>query len=250
MMNDKPQTKLVQPSTLGQLSRPDLAHHKSPRELLEELRDSLAGQAKALDAILPPLLFVVTHALAGLQAAVWVALGLALALAGWRLLRRQPLLSALGGAGGVVLAALVAWLLGSAEGYFVPGLASGGLALLVTVGSLAARRPLVAWTSHLARRWPRAWYWHPRVRPAYSEVTVLWALVFALRLALQLVLYRDGNANLLGLASALTGWPVTIALLVVTYLYGTWRLQDLAGPSVEEFAASAQPPWHGQRTGF
>jgi hypothetical protein len=48
----------------------------------------------------------------------------------------------------------------------------------------------------------------------------------------------------------LLGWPATILLLVVSYLYGTWRLQNLSGPSVEEFEQGAKPPWDGQRRGF
>jgi UPF0716 family protein affecting phage T7 exclusion len=46
------------------------------------------------------------------------------------------------------------------------------------------------------------------------------------------------------------GWPATIALLVVSYLYGTWRLNRLGGPSVEELQERASPPWEGQQRGF
>jgi hypothetical protein len=38
--------------------------------------------------------------------------------------------------------------------------------------------------------------------------------------------------------------------LVISYIYGTWRLKYLRGPSVEEFRAGAEPPWTGQRRGF
>ena len=122
--------------------------------------------------------------------------------------------------------------------------------MLLMAVSLVAGRPLVAWTSHLARRWPRDWYWHPRVRPAYSEVTWLWLVVFALRLALQWAVLGRQQPALLAATNLLTGWPVTIILLVISYLYGTWRLRGLAGPSVDEFKAGAAPPWTGQRRGF
>jgi hypothetical protein len=39
-------------------------------------------------------------------------------------------------------------------------------------------------------------------------------------------------------------------LLIVSYLYGTWRLRNLGGPSVEEFQAGEEPPWESQRRGF
>jgi len=39
-------------------------------------------------------------------------------------------------------------------------------------------------------------------------------------------------------------------LLVVSYLYGIWRLGNLEGPSVEEFKLGQEPPWEGQKRGF
>jgi hypothetical protein len=116
--------------------------------------------------------------------------------------------------------------------------------------SVIAGRPLVAWTSYVARRWPLDWYWHPKVRPAYNEVTLAWTVFFAIRLGLQWSLFQEQAAGLLGIIQVVTGWPATIALLVISYLYGTWRLRNLKGPSVEEFRAGAEPPWTGQRRGF
>jgi hypothetical protein len=118
------------------------------------------------------------------------------------------------------------------------------------VVSALAGRPLVAYTSYVTRRWPLEWYWHPRVRPAYSEVTWMWAAFFGLRLALQIVLFQQEAAGLLAVANVVMGWPATIVLLVVSYLYGTWRLRTLGGPSVEELSQAADPPWQGQRRGF
>ena len=121
---------------------------------------------------------------------------------------------------------------------------------VVTLASVLVRRPLVAWTSYLARRWPLKWYWHPRVRPAYSEVTLAWAVVFGLRLWLQALLYRAEDPERFATFTLIGGWPTTVVLLVLSYLYGTWRLKQLAGPSVEEFEAGTPPPWQGQRRGF
>jgi hypothetical protein len=115
---------------------------------------------------------------------------------------------------------------------------------------VAFNRPLVAWTSFLARRWPLGWYWHPRVLPAYNEVTIAWAVAFALRLALQFLLFQQDAITALGAVQVILGWPFTIALLIGTYLYGLWRLGRLKGPSVEEFKAGVEPPWQGQKRGF
>jgi hypothetical protein len=220
------------------------------REILEELRMVLAGRSNILDSILPPLFFVLLNAIWGMQVAIWASLGLAVLIAVYRLFRRQSLLYALGGAGGVVLAAVVAYLLGSAEGFFLPTLVSGAFTFLLCLVSVLVGRPLVAFTSFVARRWPLEWYWHPKVRPAYSHVTWMWVVFFGLRLLLQFNLFQQEAASLLGIVQFLTGWPATIVLLIVSYLYGTWQLRNLGGPSVEEFKSGAEPPWEGQQRGF
>jgi len=220
------------------------------RELLDELRTVFAGRNSFLDAILPPILFLLVNGLVGFQAAMWSALALSVVIAAARIVRRQPLTYALAGVGSVAVAIGIAWFLGKSEGFFLPGLVSGSMTLLLTVVSLLIRRPMVAWTSYIARRWPWDWYWHPQVRPAYSEVTFAWAIFFAARLLLQYSLFDNENVSSLAFANFITGWPATILLLVFSYLYGTWRLAQLQGPSVEEFLSNAPAPWQGQRRGF
>lgn len=220
------------------------------RELVDEFRTVFAGRGHLADSIIPPVIFVIVNVLLGLQYAVWGSLAVAMVITTLRLARREPAGYALGGVGGVVLAILVAWWLGRAEGYFVPSIVTAGATVVAAVASVLAGRPLVAWTSHVYRRWPVHWYWHPQVRPAYSEVTWLWAFFFALRLLLQLTLFQGQASGLVAVLNVLLGWPATIALLVVSYLYGTWRLRQLGGPSVEEFKAGAEPPWKGQQRGF
>lgn len=219
------------------------------RELLEEFR-GVTGKVGLLDTILPPILFLMLNSLAGFTAATSGALGLSVIIVVLRLRRGQSLLYSLGGMGSVALAIALALLLGRTEGYFIPGIVNSGITVALAVVSLIIRKPMVAWTSYLARRWPLEWYWHARVRPAYTEVTLAWILFFALRLFWQVNLFQRQDTGYLALVNALTGWPATIVLLIVSYLYGTWRLATLRGPSVEEFRNNAPAPWQGQRRGF
>jgi hypothetical protein len=219
------------------------------RELLEEFR-SVAGKVGLLDTILPPILFLLLNGLAGFNAAMIGALGLSALIALLRLRRRQSLLYALAGLGSVGLAIALALLLGRSEGFFLPGIVNSGLTVALALVSLLIRKPMVAWTSYLARRWPLDWYWHERVRPAYAEVTVAWLIYFAAKLFWQVTLFQGGAVDTLTLFNTLTGWPATVVLLIVSYLYGTWRLAQLRGPSVEEFRVGAPAPWSGQRRGF
>ncbi len=220
------------------------------RELGEEFRTVFAGRGKLADSVLPPLVFVIVNALLGFDYAAWSALALAVLIAGIRLVRKQPLAYALGGLGGVVVAILIARLLDRAEGYFVPAIITGALTVVLCGASVVVGLPLVAWTSYIARRWPLGWYWHPRVRPAYTEVTIAWTVFFAVKLALQLLFFQEAQAGALAVVNLITGWPATVVLLALSYVYGLWRLQNLQGPSVAEFKAGAEPPWTGQRRGF
>jgi hypothetical protein len=218
-------------------------------ELLDEFRLVL-GSGGLIDAIIPPVLFLLVNSTFGFQAAMWSSLGLAVLIAALRLRRGQSLLYALAGIGSVGLAIAIVWLLGRAEGYFLPGLVSGGMTVALGLFSLIIRRPFVAWSSFIARRWPLDWYWHPRVRPAYTEVTIVWTIFFAARLLWQVSLFQAQAADQLVFINALLGWPALIILLVLSYLFGTWRLKNLKGPSVEEFKNQAPPPWRGQQRGF
>jgi hypothetical protein len=220
------------------------------RELGEEFRTVFAGRGKLADSVIPPLVFVIVNAVLGFEYAAWSALALAVLTTVIRLGRKQPPAYALGGLGGVVVAILIARLLDRAEGYFVPTIVTGALTVVLCGASVIARRPLVAWTSYVARRWPLGWYWHPRVRPAYTEVTIAWTLFFALKLAVQIAFFQGAQAGALAVVNVVTGWPATVVLLALSYVYGLWRLQHLQGPSVAEFEKDAEPPWTGQRRGF
>jgi hypothetical protein len=219
-------------------------------ELLAELQTVLFSRSKWLDSILPPIIFLILNAIVDYQFAIIGSLLVTVVIGTYRLLRKEPLRYAFGGAGGVVVAGLLARFVGGAQGYFLPGIISGAITTLVCMISVFARRPMVAWTSFIARRWPLEWYWHPRVRPAYSEVTIAWGLFFGSRTLIQFNLFQQQAAGTLGVVQLLTGWPALISLLIISYLYGMWRLHNLQGPSVEEFKANVDPPWQGQKRGF
>ncbi len=220
------------------------------RELTDEFSSVVLGEGNLLDTVIPTVVFLMVNALWGLTWAMWTSLAMAIMLTSMRLRRRQPLQYAVGGTFGVLAAMVIAKLAGRKEAYFLPGILSGALATVGALGSVLVGRPLVAWTSHLARPWPREWYWHARVRPAYSEVTLAWGMVFGLRLWLQVLLLRRAELGSFAALNVLGGWPTTLALLVLSYLYGTWRLKRLGGPSVDEFRTGAAPPWKGQQRGF
>ena len=205
---------------------------------------------KTFDALLPPLVFVLVNSINRLETAAIAAVIFALLIGFLRLLLRQTLSYAFGGLAMVILAAAIAFLTRDAANYFIPAITSSALLLIATLASLLVGKPLAAWASHLTRGWPLNWFWRSDVKPAYIEVTWFWALILLGRLVIQILLYLAGDAARLAWANILLGWPVTIPILILTYIYGLWRLRRLGGPGVDEFRTGKEPPWEGQKRGF
>jgi hypothetical protein len=221
------------------------------KELQEEIKSVLAGKGnRIVDSFSPPLVFLIASPLAGVNNALWGALVIAGLFAIHRIRRKENLVYSLGGLGATMLAAVFVKLSGSESGFFLPGFFSGAVTIILCVISVAVNRPVVAWSSYITRRWPLDWYWHPRVLPAYNEVTIMWAVAFSARLTLEFWLFQQNALNALGAVKVFLGWPFIIALLIVSYLYGLWRLGQLRGPSIEEFRTGQAPPWSGQKRGF
>ena len=216
----------------------------------EELGELIAGRVGVADGVFPPLLFVFVNAVWGLVPAAVAGIGSAIAITIVRLARRSSIRFAVGGLLGTAVAVAFAFRSDSAEGYFLPGIISGSITTAALLLSIPLKRPALALTSWLTRGWPLDWYWHPRVRPAYARATLLWALFFGARTAVQWRLYLDGQVEWLGLVRVAWGWPALLVLLIVTYLLGPRWLTGLGGPSVVEFESSSGPPWQGQGTGF
>jgi len=220
------------------------------KELFEEFKSVFSGSSSLLDSLLPLLLFLIINAAFGFQPALWASLGIGAVITILRLLRRQKAIYALGGLGAALLAICLRYLLDSAQAFFLPAIINGSLTTLVLLTSILVKRPAVAFTSALTRRWPLRWYWHPRVRPAYGEVTAIWVVYSLLKLAVQVVIYRHGNVDGLVLFNLIGGWPALIPLLIISYLYGLKRLRELNDPSVQEFVEALPPPWRSQQRGF
>ncbi|WP_312712158.1 DUF3159 domain-containing protein [Proteiniclasticum ruminis] len=218
------------------------------QEILSELKMVLKGNT--LDALLPSLLFVFLQSPLGLTSSALVAVLSSFILTGYRILRKQKSFYALLGVLGVLFAAGYAAFSGSAENYYLPKLFNGTLLVLVSFGSIVFGRPLAALLSHLSRGWPMGWFLRKDVKPAYREVTLIWSVLLLIRLLVQWNLFQGGDLTRLLFVNFLMGTPATIVILVLSYVYGIFRLKKLAGPSVDEYLANAPRPWKGQKKGF
>lgn len=220
-------------------------------EILSELKFVLSGKgSRWFDSLLPLILFLVIIPIGGSEIALMVGIGTAIIFLILRLIRKDSIVYSLGGLGSVLLTWIFVRLSGTEAGFVLPGLITGAITIVLCVISVVINRPLVAWTSYIARRWPLNWYWHPRVLPAYNEVTIGWAVFFTLRLVLKYWFYQQGSVEILSWLEILLGWPFTIVLLIGSYIYGRWRLNQIDGPSIDEFKSGKESPWEGQKKGF
>ncbi len=220
--------------------------------MLDEIRQELLdlSRKQLIDSVLAPIAFVAGNALGGVAAGAVAAASVLLVTIGYRLARRQTLRYAFGGTVGSAIA--IAWALrsGEATDYFLPAIVGAAATAIVFFISVLVRRPALGFISAAVRGWPIEWFWHPQVRPAYSETTMAWALFLGGRAWFQYGFVEQGELAALTIVKLGTGWPATIAMLIGVYVYGRRRLERLAGPSTEEFIAGSPPPWKGQDHGF
>ncbi|OJF93592.1 DUF3159 domain-containing protein [Alkalibacterium sp. 20] len=218
------------------------------REWGEQL--ALVFQKKTIDAIFPPLIFFLTNQLGSLEFASGITLLYLLLLIIYRIVRGHTKRYALVGVGGVLLSIGFSLLSGDAINYYLPGIISTGLIATACVVSLIAHRPLASLLSHISRGWPIDWYMRDDIRPAYRNVTLLWAGYFLLKLFIQTSLFLRGNFSVYFYINTIMGWPMNIILLISTYVLGIKGLKKLSGPSVDEFLNEENPPYEGQQKGF
>ena len=180
-----------------------------------------------VDAALPPVVFVTVNAFAGLKPAAYVAIGLALVFVLERLVRRAPVINAIGGVLGTGLAVFIALYTGSASGFFVPRAFQNAALGLAFWASIVFKRPLVGWFVAPIYHFPHDWHRDPRIRRAFAEGTAAFALVFSVRAVVYTVLIlADREAALAG-AVVVLGWPAFLGALWFCYRYIPRRLRQL-----------------------
>lgn len=194
--------------------------------------DALGGRRGLLDSGLATAVFVTVLSItSSTPAAAYAALATGVAVVAVRLVRREPLQQALSGLLGLGVAVVLALRLrgGDGSGFFLWGIGVSAVYALVFVGSVAVRRPLVGVLAG-AFTGDRSWRTDPRVRRAFSVVTLGWAALFALRAGLQGSLLDDGVA-LLGFVKIAMGLPLTGLALAASWwwLRRTGALQVAGG---------------------
>lgn len=218
------------------------------KDILSELKLVLTG--KTLDILLPPIIFLVLNNLFNLYIAMIGSLLLSLIFLGTRLLKKERWYYALGGVIGVIIAIILSYIDNNANNFFLPDIIGTLLLVIITTVSLLIKKPLAIYVSHITRGWDLKWFYLDTVKPAYTRVTYFWLLFFIFRLLIEMYLYFNNSVDQLVLSNIIMGYPLLIAVLTISYIYGITFLRKLKGPGIDEYMNSIKPPYRGQTRGF
>ena len=184
------------------------------------ISEIVGGGWGLVDILGPHVLFLTVYLVTqDTLSAILIALGLAYALVLGRMVRRQAVGKAVGGAALVALSGVLVATTGhDANFYLLQVLRSLALAALL-LASMVVRRPLVGVILGPLLG-GTAWRRNPTLIRAYWQCTAIWASLVVLRSVLKVPLYLSDDLVGLGIVHLVTGIPL-FAVMVV------WQLRIL-----------------------
>jgi hypothetical protein len=188
--------------------------------IADQVREQLGGLRGLIESSLPVLVFILANMATSLKPALWAAVGSAALIAAYRLIRKDSVRHALNGLFAVGIAAFIAARTGQAEDFYLLNIARNTGGALLCAGSVLIRRPVIGYAWRFISEIPPAWRESKPLVRAFSLISLVWALMFAIRAGVQIYLWSQHNADALGWASLAMGWPMFGACLLFTVWYG------------------------------
>ncbi|MDQ1128573.1 DUF3159 domain-containing protein [Microbacterium sp. SORGH_AS_0888] len=187
---------------------------------------AMGGWRGVAESVLPSLVFVIVFTVtldpATGQGDLWLSLGLSVGLAAVftvvRLVTRSAVTAALGGLVATAAAAALALWTGRGQDNFVLGFFTNGAYGTAFLVSAVIGWPLIGLAAGWLMNEGTAWRRDRRKRRVFTLLSLAWAALFALRLAVQLPLYFTGAVALLGALKIAMGLPLFAPLVAVTWL--------------------------------
>jgi Protein of unknown function (DUF3159) len=183
------------------------------------LRELLGGRRGALDASIPPAVFVVGWLLSG-RSIGWAALAAVVAGAGigaLRLARGGRVTAVLASVAAVVGAALVALYTGRAQDFFLVQVLANIASALAWAVSILIRWPLLGLVVGVVLGQKTRWRRDPDLLRAYGRASWVWVFgQYMLRVLVFGVLWWSGWVVALGVARVALSWPLIAATVAVS----------------------------------
>ena len=194
----------------------------------QSLEEMFGGRRGIVDGAVPPIIFVITNSVRhNVREAALAAVASAVVLLLIRLARKERTRHVFSGLFGVLISAGIAARSGRASNFFLPGIVLNAGYLTIFVLSIIFRRPIVGLVLKQFSDKPAAWHAHRRVRRAYSELTLMWAVMYGLRVVVQEVLRRADEEAALAFTKIVLGYPPLLIVLAITMPYLRWRTKDV-----------------------
>ncbi|WP_306839468.1 DUF3159 domain-containing protein [Catenuloplanes nepalensis] len=183
----------------------------------EQMAEQLGGVRGLIESSIPVCAFVVLNLLWDLYPAIFGAVGTAVAIAIYRLIRKQPIRHAINGLVGIALGAYLAARSGEARDFYLPGILLTFAQAAVMVISVAVRKPLIGFVwAIIAAGGKHDWRHHPALFRTFQWLTLAWAASLVLRAGVQAALWAAEQPDLLGIARIVISWPTYVGMLALT----------------------------------
>jgi Protein of unknown function (DUF3159) len=181
-----------------------------------QLSQSLGGARGMIESALPFIAFTIAWVIVRqLYPAIAAAVGTALMLGLIRLVQRQSIKYVVQAVIPTAIAVLIATRTGRAQDVFLPGIVYNGALAVLSLVSVAIRKPLVGFVIGAAVGDPTGWTRDRGLVRMTSKLTLVLAVPYVTRFVIQMPLFLAGHVVLLGVAKVVLGWPMLIAALTV-----------------------------------
>ena len=181
-----------------------------------QLSQSLGGARGMIESALPFIAFTIVWVITRqLYPSIAAAAGVAFLLGLIRLIQRQSLKYVAQAVIPTAIAVLIATRTGRAQDVFLPGILYNGALAVLSIVTVAVRRPLVGFIIGAAVGDPTGWTKDRGLVRMTSKLTLVLAVPYITRFVIQLPLFLAGQVVLLGIAKVVLGWPMLIAALTV-----------------------------------
>ena len=213
----------------------------------EQISEQLGGVRGLIESSIPVLAFVLLNVLlgdsvAGLEkrtALYWAiggAVGTAVLIGIYRLIRKEPVRHAVNGIFGIAIGAFLAYRTGEAKDFYLPGILITLAQVGVFVISVVIRRPIIGYVwGVLANKGKHDWFDNPRLFRTFQWLTLVWAASLFVRAGVQGWLYLADQATAIGIVRILVSCPIYAS----TFAFTVWAVRRVTRAQEAEAEAAA-----------
>jgi hypothetical protein len=199
----------------------------------EQIAEQLGGVRGLIESSVPVLAFVLLNVLLGdnvaglekrtaLSWAIGGAVGTAVLIGAYRLIRKEPVRHAVNGIFGIAVGAYLAWRTGEAKDFYLPGILLTLAQSAVLVISVGVRKPIIGYVwGVLANKGRHDWFDNKELFRTFQWLTLVWAGSLFVRAGVQGWLYLQDQATAIGVVRILISWPIYAA----TFAFTVWAVR-------------------------